>query len=57
MWVTWVNCKVVEDMMVFNHVVKFHENCMKYEVGDSFEHMHTDRHGRLQYSFSLRVEG
>jgi hypothetical protein len=29
MWVTWVKCKHIQDMMIFNHVVKFHKNRMK----------------------------
>ena len=29
MWVTWVKCKLIQDMMVLNNVVKFHENWMK----------------------------
>ena len=45
MWVTWVNCKLIEDMMVVNDVVKFHENRMQNE-GDAYTRLknytHTD---------------
>ena len=43
MWVTWVNSKVIQDMMVLiikPYVVKFHENGMKNE-GDSFTRLNT----------------
>ena len=29
MWVTWVNWKLIQHMMVVKHVVKFHENRIK----------------------------
>ena len=35
MWVTWVNCKLIEDMMVVNDVVKFNENRMRNQ-GDAY---------------------
>ena len=38
MWVTWVNCKLIQDMMVVNHDVKFHENRIKNEGGDINNH-------------------
>ena len=31
MLVTWVKCKLIQDMIVLNNVVKFHENWMKNE--------------------------
>ena len=34
MSVTWVKCKQIQDMIVLNNVVKFHENRMK-NGGDS----------------------
>ena len=27
-WVTWVNSELIQDMMILNHVVNFHENQM-----------------------------
>ena len=29
MWVTWVKCKLIQDMMVLTNVMNFHENRMK----------------------------
>ena len=46
MWVTWVNCKLIEDMMVFNHVVKFHENRMK-NGGDTYTTLNTQNGAKI----------
>ena len=47
MWVTRVNCKLIQDMMLVNHVVKFHKNWMKNEGGDAYTTLNAQNSAKI----------